>query len=262
MSIKRPVFLWIFCVFVAIWLVAPTLIVIPLSLTDEASLVFPPDGWSLRWYENFFTDDAWMTALWSSIRVASIVALVTSVLGTAAALGLTRATFRGMPLVYGLLLAPMIVPVVVLGIGVYAIFLKYQLVGTTLGFVTAHAVLALPFFIIPVVASLRGLDRRLEDAARICGASRWGTFRQVTLPLIRPGVTAGALFAFVTSFDEVVIALFIQSPYLQTLPVQMYNGVTRDTDPTVAAASTIILVLTTSLVLAATYFFSRRNHAQ
>lgn len=260
---KRPsIWLWAWCMLVAVWLVAPTLVVIPLSFTDKASLVFPPEGWSLRWYENFFSDSAWIGSLWSSIRVALIVALVTTVVGTAAALGLTRATFRGVPVVYGLLLAPMIVPVVVLGIGVYAIFLRYQLLGTTLGFVTAHTVLALPFFIIPVVASLRGFDRRLEDAARICGATRWATFRQVTLPLVRPGVAAGALFAFVTSFDEVVVALFIQSPYLQTLPVQMYNGVTRDTDPTIAAASTIILVLTTSLILAATYFFARRNRVR
>lgn len=263
MSTSRSrILLWAWCVLVAVWLVAPTLVVIPLSFTDKASLVFPPDGWSLRWYENFFSDAAWIGSMWASVRVALIVALVTSVIGTAAALGLTRATFRGLPLVYGAMLAPMIVPVVVLGIGVYAIFLRLQLLGTTLGFVTAHTVLALPLFIIPVVASLRGFDHQLEDAARICGATRWGAFRQVTLPLVRPGVAAGALFAFVASFDEVVIALFIQSPYLQTLPVQMYNGVTRDTDPTIAAASTIILALTTTLILVAAYLFARRNRVR
>lgn len=263
MTDKRPsLLLWLFAALVGIWLVAPTLVVVPLSFTDKASLVFPPTGWSLQWYQNFFADSTWIRALWASIRVALIVAAVTTVVGTAAALGLTRATFRGVSLLYGVMLAPMIVPVIVLGVGVYALFLKYQLLGTTVGFVVAHTVLALPFFIIPVVAALRGFDRRLEDAARICGAGRWGALRQVTLPLILPGVAAGALFAFVTSFDEVVVALFIQSPYLQTLPVQMYNSVTRDTDPTMAAASTLILVLTTVLVLGATYVMTRRNRVR
>jgi putative spermidine/putrescine transport system permease protein len=260
---KRPsIVLWLVTAVVALWLVAPTLLVIPLSFTDKASLAFPPSGWSWRWYDNFFSDPAWLSSVLSSIRIALLVTLVTALVGTAAALGLTRATFRGLPLIYGLMLAPMIVPVIVLGIGVYALFLKYQLLGTTLGFVTAHTVLALPFFIIPVVASLRGFDRRLEDAAQICGATRWGAFRQVTLPLIGPGVAAGSLFAFVTSFDEVVVALFIQSPYLQTLPVQMYNSVTRDTDPTMAAASTLILILTTTLVVVATYLLARRNRVR
>ena len=260
MTEKKPsVWLWVWAVVVGLWLVAPTVVVVPLSFTDKASLVFPPTGWSLQWYRNFFDDTSWYLALWSSVRVALIVAAVTTVVGTAAALGLTRTRSRAVPLLYGAMLAPMIVPVIVLGIGVYALFLRLQLLGTTFGFVTAHTVLALPFFIIPVVASLRGFDRGLEDAAQICGATRWGALRQVTIPLVLPGVAAGALFAFVTSFDEVVIALFIQSPYLQTLPVQMYNSVTRDTDPTMAAASTLIVVFTTTLILLATYVMTRRN---
>nr|WP_240940749.1 ABC transporter permease [Planosporangium flavigriseum] len=191
-----------------------------------------------------------------------MVALVATAAGTATAVALTRSKFRGQQAVRGLVLAPMIVPVIVVAVGLYALFLKAQLLGTTFGFVVAHSVLALPFVVIPVTASLQGFDRRLENAAAICGANRWSTFRQVTLPLVAPGVVSGALFAFVTSFDEVVMALFIQSPYLQTLPVKMYSSVTRDTDPTIAAAATLILAFTTVATLTATVYIARRNRVR
>ncbi|MET9336476.1 MULTISPECIES: ABC transporter permease [unclassified Nonomuraea] len=254
--------LWAFCALTGVWLVVPALIVVPLSFTDKPSLKFPPDGYSTRWYENFFGDAAWMSALGTSVQVALLVTVVATTLGTAAALGLTRAKIKGLALAQGSMLAPMIVPGVVLAIGTYAVFLKLQLVGTLAGFVMAHTVLALPFVIIPVTASLRGFDRRLEDAAASLGASRWTAFRSVTLPLVAPGVASGALFAFVTSFDEVVVSLFIQSPYLQTLPVKMYASVTRETDPTIAAAATMIIALTTTLVLVATFFVARRTRAK
>src|SRR5690606_11960394 len=133
--------------------------------------------------------------------------------------------------------------------------------GTFFGFLMAHTVLALPFVVIPVTAALRGFDTRYEQAAAVMGAGRLTAFRTVTLPMIAPGVAAGALFAFVTSFDEVVVSLFVQSPYLRTLPVQMYSSVTRDTDPTIAAAATLIICTTTALVTAAALLMSRRSHA-
>lgn len=255
--------LWAFCGLVGVWLVAPALVVIPLSFTDKPTLVFPPSGWSTQWYEKFFNDPAWTNALFASLRVGVLVAIVATVIGTAAAVGLTRMTSRrSHGLIRGVLLAPMIVPVIIVGVGTYAVFLEMQLLGTTFGFVFAHSVLAIPFVVIPVSASLQGFDRRLEDAAAICGAGRWTAFRQITLPLVLPGVASGALFAFVTSFDELVLSLFIQSPYLQTLPVKMYSSITRDTDPTIAAAATLILVLTTVLTIFATAFIARRNRAR
>jgi putative spermidine/putrescine transport system permease protein len=254
--------LWSFCALVGVWLVAPALVVVPLSFTDKPTLVFPPTGWSTQWYSNFFDDPSWTDALFASIRVGVLVAIVATVAGTAAAVGLSRTGRRGQGLLRGVLLAPMIVPVIIVGVGIYAVFLQLKLLGTTFGFVVAHSVLALPFVIIPVTASLQGFDRRLEDAAAICGAGRWTTFRQVTLPLVAPGVLSGALFAFVTSFDELVLSLFIQSPYLQTLPVKMYSSITRDTDPTIAAAATLILALTTALTICATAFIAWRNRAR
>lgn len=254
--------LWLFCALVALWLVAPSLVVIPLSFTDKPSFTFPPTGWSMRWYTTFFTDPSWSTALLASVRVGLLVVVVATISGTAAAVALSRSRFRGRQAVRAVLLAPMIAPVIVVAIGLYALFLRMHLLGTTFGFVVAHSVLALPFVIIPVTASLQGFDRRLESAAAICGASRWNTFRQITLPLVAPGVVSGALFAFVTSFDEVVLALFIQSPYLQTLPVKMYGSVTRDTDPTIAAAATLILAFTTVATVATAVYFSRRNRVR
>lgn len=254
--------LLIFCALVAVWLTAPSLVVIPLSFAGQASFVFPPQGWSTQWYVNFFTDPAWMAALAASLRVGVLVAIVATVCGTAAAVALSRTPFFGRQGVRALLLAPMIVPVIVVAVGLYAIFLRLNLLGTTFGFVVAHSVLALPFVIVPVMAGLSNFDRRLEDAAAICGAGRWTTFRTVTLPLVAPGVLSGALFAFATSFDEVVLSLFIQSPYLQTLPVKMYASVTRDTDPTIAAAGTLILALTTVLTIVAGIYTSRRNRVR
>jgi putative spermidine/putrescine transport system permease protein len=254
--------LLVFCGLVATWLVAPSLIVIPLSFTDRPSFVFPPTGWSTQWYVNFFTDPSWLWSLEASIRVGLLVAVVATICGTAAAVAFSRTRFFGDQGLRALLLSPMIVPVIVVSIGIYAIYLRLNLLGTTLGFVVAHSVLALPFVIIPVSASLQGFDRRLEDAAAICGASKWTTFRTITLPQVAPGVLSGALFAFATSFDEVVLSLFIQSPYLQTLPVRMYSSVTRDTDPTIAAAATVILALTTALTILASIFAIRRNRVR
>ncbi|GAA3724928.1 putative spermidine/putrescine transport system permease protein [Spinactinospora alkalitolerans] len=253
--------LWLFCALIGVWLVAPALIVVPLSLTDKASLAFPPTGWSMRWYANFFTDPQWVRSLLDSLQVAAAVTVLATVLGTLAALGLTRARVRGLSLANGALLTPIIVPGVVVAIGLYGVFLELRLIGTFFGFLMAHTILALPFVVIPVAASLRGFDRRYEQAASVLGAGRLTAFRTVTLPLIAPGIASGALFAFVISFDEVVVSLFIQSPYLRTLPVQMYSSVTRDTDPTIAAAATLIILTTTVLAVLAALILTRRNRA-
>lgn len=254
--------LWLFGALVALWLVAPSLVVVPLSFTDEPSFAFPPDGWSTQWYENFFTDPSWRRALLSSLQVGLLVALCATAIGTAAALGMARYQRRANAPIRAWLTAPLIIPVIVLAIGTYALFLRWHLIGTLPGFVGAHTVLALPFVLIVVSTSLRGFDRGLEDASSVCGAGRWTTFRCVTLPAIAPGMGSGALFAFATSFDEVVLSLFIQSPYLQTLPVKMYSSVTRDTDPTIAAASSLILMVTTVITIAAGVVMTRRANAR
>ncbi|WP_395105537.1 ABC transporter permease [Actinomadura sp. SCN-SB] len=239
--------LW--AVLVAAVLVGPTLVVLPLSFTGRRSFAFPPSDWSLEWYRTLFTDPSWRDSLLMSVQIALAVAVAATVLGTAAALALDRGRLPGKGLIHGLLLAPMVVPQIVAAIGVYAVFLQWRLSGTVAGFVLAHTAIALPFVVVAVSAALRGHDRRLERAAASLGAGPWTTFRRITLPIILPGVLSGAVFAFVTSLDEVVVALYLQSPTLHTLPVQMFSSVTVETDPTIASASSLVLVVTTALIL-------------
>lgn len=254
---SRPRWLYVPALLVAVWMAVPPLLVIPMSLTDRRSFSFPPDSFSLRWYREFFTDPAWLSSLQASLSIAMQVTVVSVLLGTLGAFGLVRGRFQGRRLVEVLGLAPLVVPLVVFGLGSYALFLRWGLVGTPLGFVAAHSVLAVPYVIITVSSNLRTLDTDVESAAAVLGAGPWRVFRRITLPAIAPSMLAGGLFAFVTSFDEVVVALFISSPDLRTLPVEMYSSVTRDIDPTIAAASTLILMASTALILVSTRFLFR-----
>lgn len=256
---KSRIFLYILCVPIALWLVAPTLVVIPLSFTAQRSLAFPPQGFSLQWYENFFTHHQWLGGLLNSLQVGVVVALIATILGTVAAYGLSRVSGLRKLLSNGVLILPMLIPAVIFGVGLYGLFLQTGLVGTFIGFVIAHTMLALPFVVLNVGAVLVSYDRQLERAAWISGASRIKAFVTVTLPVIMPGVVAGFLFAFITSFDEVIVSTFISTPSLQTLPVRMFTSVQREVDPTIAAAATVIIVLTTVIALSAIVARRRRK---
>ncbi|UNB52631.1 ABC transporter permease [Mycolicibacterium sp. YH-1] len=247
-------FLWLTAGLVAAFMLLPVLIVVPLSFSEKASFEFPPSGWSTRWYERFFSNSAWSTSLTNSLLIGVVVSVVSVIIGTAAALGLRRLSTRYSALLRLTFLAPLIIPGVVIAVGVYTLFLRSHLVGTYLGFVLAHTLMAFPFVVISVSASLASFDDRLLDASASLGASPITSFALITLPAIAPGVAAGALIAFVTSFDEVLLSMFIQDPSLRTLPVQMYSTLIRDTDPTIAAASTLILAVTTiGVTLVLTY---------
>lgn len=246
------------CFLIAIWLVAPTLIVVPMSFADKKSLVFPPTGFSTQWYRNFFTNPQWFDSLIVSAKVAAMVTVAATVIGTMAALGIERMKSRMGGIIRAILITPMIVPGVVLAVGIYAVYLDTRLVGTWTGYVLAHTLLAIPFVVIAVGANLAVFDARLETAAASLGASRLKTFFTITLPLIMPGILSGALFAFVTSFDEVIVSLFITSPQLKTLPVQIFSSMTRDADPTVAAVGSLIF-LGTSLIIGLGLVFGTRR---
>lgn len=261
MSRLQRVLIWIFCAGVALWLVAPTLVIVPISFAQKKSLAFPPDGFSLQWYANILNSPDWFGSIVSSLKIAAIVAVVATVIGTLAAMGLARMKAGSGGILRAILITPMIVPGVVLAIGIYAVYLDHQMVGTLTGYVLAHSMLAIPFVIIAVGASLAVFDTRLETAAASLGASRLTTFFTVTLPLIAPGILSGLLFAFVTSFDEVIVALFINSPTLKTLPVQIFASMTRDSDPTVAAVGTLIFVLTSFTIAAGLWFGTRRRRS-
>lgn len=238
-------------VLTALYLVAPVFVVIPTSFNDSSFLEFPPKAFSTRWYQAYFEDPAWINATLNSLQIGLWVTILSVVLGTAAALAMVRGRYPVKALVSGLVLAPVLVPYVIIGLAVYAVFLEIGLTQTILGFVLVHTALAVPFVVINVSAALVSFDERLEMAAMSLGANRLTTFLRVTLPCIAPSVAAGALFAFITSFDEVVTSVFLAGPDVSTLPVQMWSGVRVQIDPTVAAVSTMLLLITLALFASA-----------
>ena len=248
-------------VLVLLFLALPIVIVTILSFSSAAYLTFPPPGFSFRWYQTFLGSADWLHSTVLSLAVASAVVILATTLGTAAAMGLAR--MRGVPkaLTAALIVSPLIVPGIVAAIGIYYAFSRYHLVGTPLGLVLAHTCLAVPFVVTSVSASLLGFDRRLEQASLSLGATPWATFRLVTLPLIRPGVLAGALFAFITSLDELIVALFLSGSGAVTLPRRMWDDLRFAIDPTIAAVSTLTIVLT-SVLLGGAHAARKRNPAK
>ena len=238
-----------FAVAVLVFLVAPIFVVFPLSFTAGQLLVFPLPGWSLQWYREFFTSPLWTGALLNSLFVGIVTTIVATLLGTMAALGLHGARFRLKPLVMALLVTPIAVPVVIIAVSAFYFFAAVNLVGTYIGLILAHVALALPFVVITVSATLQGFDPNLPRAAASLGASPLRTLRTVTLPIIAPGVASGSVFAFVTSFDELVIALFITSPQQRTLPRQIFSGVSENISPTITAAAVVLLMVSVVLML-------------
>ena len=245
-------------ILVLAFLALPILIVVALSFSSASYLTFPPPAFGIRWYRAYLASSEWLASTWLSLAVAACVVVLATALGTLAALGLARLP-RAMRVAVGaLILSPLIVPGIVVAIGIYYVFARYRLVGTPAGLVLAHTCLAVPFVVTSVSASLAGLDRRLEQAALSLGATPWGTFRQVTLPLIRPGVLVGALFAFISSFDELVVALFLSGSGAVTLPRRMWDDLRFQIDPTIAAVSTLTIVLTVAL-MASAHLLRRRT---
>jgi putative spermidine/putrescine transport system permease protein len=233
---------------VYLYLLAPILIVIPVSFSEASYLVFPPRGFSWRWYVNFFSLRELTDALVLSARLAVSVTLASTVIGTMAAFALVRYRFVGRDLLWTVFLSPMVLPAVVLGIGFLIFFSRTRLVHSFWSLFFAHLVVTLPYVIRTVSATLQGFPRVLEEAAASLGASPSTAFRTVTLPVIKPGIMAGAIFAFIISFDELVISIFLTGPRLSTLPVQIYNYIEFTSDPTIAAISVILILFTTVAV--------------
>lgn len=236
-------------VLVALYFILPTLFVIPMSFSASSTFQFPPREFSLRLYQNFFTNPVWLTSLGNSFLVATLASLLATVVGTAAALGLHRLSGRLPRFARTLLMVSIVTPAIVVAVAVYISFLQWRITGSLAGYVLAHAAIGVPFVLVSVTSSLSGFDPALQRASASLGATPFHTFLRVTMPLISRGIVTGAIFAFVTSFDEVVIALFLRSPTFQTLPVQMYNSVTVEIDPTIAASSSLVVVLVTLVLL-------------
>lgn len=235
-------------------LIAPTLLIVPMSFSSGGILRFPPPGFGTRWYANFFESDTWTAGAVTSVKVGVAAAALATVLGTLMALGLVRGRYPGRGLVTAVVLSPLIVPVVVIAIGMYFVYTEWRLAGTLGGLILGHTTLAIPFVVVNVSVSLRTFDRTLELAAQNLGAGPVRTFFRVTLPLISPSIVAGALFAFIASWDEVVVSIFLSSPIVRTLPVVMWGQVRSSIDPTIAAVATMltgITIVVLSLVMVA-----------
>ncbi len=236
------------CAFGFLFLVGPIVIVMPISFSAGSFLSYPLPGFSMRWYEAVVAPFPWMFALENSLVVAVSTTIIATALGTLAAYGLTRADFPGKPFVFALLISPLAVPLVITALGLYFFFARVGLVQTHIGLIAAHVVLASPFVVITVSATLKGFDWNLVRAAESLGAPPLAAFFQVTLPLILPGVLAGAVFAFVTSLDEVIVALFVSGPAQITLPRQLFTGLRDQLDPSIVAIATILIAFSLALL--------------
>jgi putative spermidine/putrescine transport system permease protein len=281
--IWRTTFL-VICTVIFIFLIAPILIVIPLSFNAEPyftftkkMLSFDPTGYSMRWYDLLLTfgmvhpelprdgswwSDAWANATWvnaakNSLIIGFFATIVAAVLGTVAALGLSRPEMPYRRAIMAILISPMIVPIIITATGLFFFYSSTGLAGSYVGIILAHATLGIPFVIITVTATLIGFDQSLSRAAASLGATPTTSFFKVTMPLILPGVISGALFAFVTSFDEVVVVLFVAANDQQTLPRQMWSGIREQISPAILSIATILVII--SIALLATIEVLRRR---
>ncbi len=250
----RRLWLYIVAGVIMSFLIIPTLIVIPMSFSDSQYLEFPPRNWSTRWYENYFGSRAWMTATWVSFKAAFLTVAVITPIATMAAYGLYVSNLKAARFIFVLLITPMMVPVILIAIGVFFAYTKLKLNNTLFGLVLAHSVLALPMALIVVSAGLKSYDMNQERVARSLGASRLKAFLLVTLPQIRFSVVTAALLAFIVSFDEVIVALFISGGKMSTMTRSMFLALRDQIDPTIASISTIMILVTTAAMVIAQIF--------
>ena len=254
----------VICGLIFFFLIFPIMVIVPLSFNAQDFFTFTPemlalspDGYSLKHYDDFFTNPDWQLALWNSATIAPAATILATVLGTLAAIGLSQSHVPYKSAIMAILISPMIVPLIISAAGMYFFYSRIGLQGTYFGVVLAHAALGTPFVIITVTATLVGFDRSLTRASASMGADPIRTFFKVQMPLIMPGVISGALFAFITSFDEVVIVLFVGSAGQKTLPWQMFIGLREQISPTILAVASIMVAL--SIVLLATLELLRRR---
>ncbi|WP_321943825.1 ABC transporter permease [Paraburkholderia tropica] len=245
---------WLALAFLAI----PILIIFPLAFSPSQFLDFPPTGFSARWVTEVLTDSGWLSSIWLSFRIAVVSTAISVVLSTLAALALVRARFPGKQIIYALILLPMIVPNIISAISMFFFFSGIKSLGNTESIIIGHAVISLPVAVIMISATLQGLDSRLENAALSLGASRWTTFRRITLPLAAPGIASACIFSFLSSFDELLIAMFMSGAGSQTLPVRIWNTVLYQLDPTIAAISSMLVIVSASALVFANLLMRHR----
>jgi putative spermidine/putrescine transport system permease protein len=245
----------IICGAIFFFLIAPILIMIPLSFNAQPYFTFTPEmltlrpeGFSLRWYEDLFSSSQWMRSIRNSLFIGFFSTIIATILGTLAALGLSRSEMPYKGLIMGLLISPMIVPLIISAAGMFFFYSSVNLANTFPGVILAHAALGTPFVVITVTATLVGFDQSLTKAAASLGANPITTFRRVQMPLILPGVISGALFAFITSFDEIVVVLFLAGVEQRTIPREMWSGIRESISPTILAVASLLVLISIALL--------------
>lgn len=245
-----------FCTLVFVFLVAPILVIVPLSFNaepyftfTEGMLRFDPEAWSLRWYREIVQGETWTRSLVNSVIIGVSATALATVLGTLAALGLASPAVPGRRAVMGILISPMVTPVIIAAAGMFFFYSGLGLGQTHLGIILAHATLGVPFVVVTVAATLAAYDPNLNRAAASLGAGPWTVFRRVQLPIIAPGVLSGALFAFAVSFDEVVVVLFMGGVEQRTIPRQMWAGIREQISPAILAVATFLIAFAVLLLL-------------
>ena len=245
----------IICGLIFLFLIGPIFVIVPLSFNAEPYFTFTPqmlaldpDGYSLRWYVDFFQSDEWIRAIRNSFIVAIFSTLLATVLGTIAALGLSSRYMPYGPVIMGIMISPMVVPLIISAAAMFFFYSDLGLSQTFLGVILAHTALGIPFVVITVTATLSGFDRSLVRAAHSLGATPTTTFFRVVLPLVLPGVISGALFAFITSFAEVVVVLFLAGPEQRTIPIQMWSGIREQISPTILAVASMLVAISILLL--------------
>jgi putative spermidine/putrescine transport system permease protein len=235
---------------VLLFLCLPIAVVVPMSFSSASSLAFPPPGFSLRWYHAFFEDPRWLRAAATSALVAFSASAAALALGSIAAYGLVRGRFRGRALLEGNFIAPLILPPVITAVALYIVFARVGLLGTVAGLIVAHTVLTVPYVVLLMSVAIRAFDLRIEQVALSLGASWFRMFRSILLPNLWPSVLAAWIFAFIISFDEVIVTIFLAGAY-DTIPKRMFNELVLQVNPTITAIATLLIglsVLTIALI--------------
>lgn len=248
-SKKGEIMIKIIAAIVIIFLIVPVFIIIPLSFNGADYLCFPPKGFSMKWYQEFFGDSQWVKALTKSLKVAISTTVVSLVLGTMAAEGLRKIQWKGKSILQEFFMMPLYIPVIILAIAIYNFESGVHLTSSFPGLVLAHCVLAIPYVVSTMSASLNGINQNIENAALNLGASGFRVFFEITLPMIRPAIVSSAIFAFVTSFDELIISMFICGVSGTTLPKKIWDCVRSEIDPTITAIAAIVIIVLTVVML-------------
>jgi len=264
--LKDRLWLYIISFVVLFLLIVPSLVVIPMSFSDSQYLEFPPKNWSLRWYENYFSSgkvgmgfNDWIGATWTSVKVAVLTIFVATPIGTMAAYGLINSGSKVRTVLFPIMISPMMVPVILVAIGLFYFYVQFKMVNSILGLVLGHSLVAMPLVLITVLSALKNYDMNQEKVARSLGASRLRAFFEITLPQIKFSIISASLISFLTSFDEVIISLFVAGGDNSTITRAMFLALRDQIDPTIAAISTILIIISTGLLILVQLFGTQKD---